>query len=63
MLERILVGATVRALRPDFAVLLMTAEALEPYPLERRTAAGAGLAALLRAITPSVLIETRLVAS
>lgn len=36
-------------------------ERLEPYPLERLTAAGAHLAALLRAITPSVLIEIRLV--
>jgi|tagenome__1003787_1003787.scaffolds.fasta_scaffold20944117_2 DNA/RNA-binding domain of Phe-tRNA-synthetase-like protein len=36
-------------------------ERLEPFPLERLTAAGADLAALLRAITPSVVIETRLV--
>ena len=40
---------------------LFILERLEPYPLERLTAAGADLAALLRAITPSVVIETRLV--
>ncbi|MDN3352820.1 phenylalanine--tRNA ligase beta subunit-related protein [Actinomadura sp. DC4] len=40
---------------------LFVMERLDPYPLERLTAAGADLAALLREITPSVLIETRLV--
>lgn len=40
---------------------LFILERLEPYPIERLTAAGADLAALLRAVTPSVVIETRLV--
>jgi DNA/RNA-binding domain of Phe-tRNA-synthetase-like protein len=40
---------------------LFILERLEPYPLERLTAAGTDLAALLREITPSVVIETRLV--
>jgi DNA/RNA-binding domain of Phe-tRNA-synthetase-like protein len=40
---------------------LFILERLEPFPLERLTAAGADLAALLRAVTPSVVIETRLV--
>jgi DNA/RNA-binding domain of Phe-tRNA-synthetase-like protein len=42
---------------------LFILERLEPFPLERLTAAGADLAALLRAVTPSVVIETRLVES
>jgi DNA/RNA-binding domain of Phe-tRNA-synthetase-like protein len=40
---------------------LFILERLEPYPIERLAAAGADLAALLRAISPSVVIETRLV--
>jgi hypothetical protein len=112
MLDRIFVDDTVRGLRPDFAVLLMTAEGLVNAPssgdvlhtgdlaesaaphveawreayrgfgvnpkrarpsvdallrraelpwIDRLTAAGAELAALLRAITPEVAIATRLV--
>jgi DNA/RNA-binding domain of Phe-tRNA-synthetase-like protein len=40
---------------------LFILERLEPCPLEHLTAAGAELAALLRAITPEVAIATRLV--
>ena len=40
---------------------LFILERLEPYPLEHLTAAGDELAALLRAGSPSVVIETRLV--
>ncbi|HZE30894.1 MAG TPA: phenylalanine--tRNA ligase beta subunit-related protein [Actinoallomurus sp.] len=40
---------------------LFILERLEPYPLDRLTAAGAELAALLRAISPEVAIATRLV--
>lgn len=40
---------------------LFILERLEPYPLERLTAAGTDLAVLLREITPSAMIETRLV--
>jgi DNA/RNA-binding domain of Phe-tRNA-synthetase-like protein len=40
---------------------LFILERLEPYPLDRLTAAGTELAALLRAITPDVAIATRLV--
>jgi DNA/RNA-binding domain of Phe-tRNA-synthetase-like protein len=42
---------------------LFILERLEPYPIERLTAAGAELVVLLRALTPSVMIETRLVES
>jgi DNA/RNA-binding domain of Phe-tRNA-synthetase-like protein len=40
---------------------LFILERLEPYPLDRLAAAGAELAALLRAMTPDVTIATRLV--
>jgi DNA/RNA-binding domain of Phe-tRNA-synthetase-like protein len=40
---------------------LFILERLEPCPLEHLTAAGAELAALMRAITPEVAIATRLV--
>jgi DNA/RNA-binding domain of Phe-tRNA-synthetase-like protein len=41
---------------------LFILERLEPYPMDRLTDAGDELATLLRAITPGVTIETRLVA-
>ena len=40
---------------------LFVLERLEPYPIDRLTAAGDELAARLRAITPAVRVETRLI--
>jgi DNA/RNA-binding domain of Phe-tRNA-synthetase-like protein len=44
MLERIIIDETVRALRPDFAVLLMTAEGLVNAPSDDETVRTEGLA-------------------